>query len=108
MALNFPEGTQQFPSKLVQVQINSTTSSYTRSGDSSFADVGLSDSITMTNSSNKVLVIAHIQCEVNNNNATNYHESEGQFRCLRGSTALHGGNFGFRTSGIGGQKRFME
>ena len=106
MAIIFPEGTQQFPSKLVQVQISSTTSSYTRSGNSAFADIGLSDSITMTSSSNKVLVIAHIQAESNNSNSTNYHEAEGIFRCVRGSTAMHGGNFGFRTSGLSGQKRY--
>ena len=107
MAIIFPEGTQQFPSKVIQTQISTTTTAYTRSGDSAWADTGLEDSITITNSGNKVLILCNAQIEANNSNATNYHESEGQYRVVRGTAAMHGGNFGFRVSGHGGQKRFF-
>lgn len=82
MAINFPEGTQNFPCKIVQVVHAAKTdySTYTASS-GTFHDV-LSASITPVSSSNKVLVQWNSNYSVNNDN------QRGGFRMLRGSTAI--------------------
>ena len=82
MAINFPEGTQNFPCKIVQVVHAAKTdySTYTASS-GTFHDV-LSASITPVSSSNKVLVQWSSNYSVNNSN------QRGGFRMLRGSTAI--------------------
>tara|TARA_B100000902_G_scaffold384469_1_gene424674 strand:+ start:577 stop:1074 length:498 start_codon:yes stop_codon:yes gene_type:complete len=57
MAINFPEGTQNFPSRITQVVQNHYDSASTHNG-SSYTDTGLNVSITPRSTSSKVLVLA--------------------------------------------------
>jgi len=82
MAINFPEGTQNFPCKIIQVVHVAKTDYSTFSASSgTFHDV-MSASITPKSSSNKVLV------QWNSNYSTNNDNQRGGFRILRGSTAI--------------------
>lgn len=82
MSINFPEGTQDFPCKILQVVHVAKTDYSTFSASSgTFHDV-MSASITPQSSSNKVLV------QWNSNYSTNNDNQRGGFRMLRGSTAI--------------------
>ena len=82
MAINFPEGTQNFPCKIIQVDhVAKTDYSTFSSSSDSFHDV-MSASITPKSSSNKVLM------QWNSNYSTNNDNQRGGFRILRGSTAI--------------------
>ena len=85
MALNFPEGTQNFPTKIIQVLSAEKTTSFSTSSNS-FVDVtGLSVSITPKSSSNKVLVFIDLKWGQSTD--------DGEFfaRAVRNSTAVYVG-----------------
>ena len=86
MAINFPEGTQNFPSKIVQVVATPKYNTFSTSSNS-FTDVtGLSVSITPKSSSNKVLVMVDIKVGSSTNGAEYF------ARLLRNGSLIYGGN----------------
>ena len=84
MAINFPEGTQSFPSNIIQVQ--STRYSGVFSATGGFATVtGLNCSITPKSTSNKIFVMLHV--------GGGYYDSNTMvYRLLRGSTQFYRGD----------------
>lgn len=68
MAIIFPEGTQDFPGKACQIKLGTYTSQATINPGSSWIHSGLSVTITPTNSSNKILVLAKLEASSGNNN----------------------------------------
>jgi hypothetical protein len=59
-------------------------STYTQITSNSYVDTGISQAITPSNSSNKVLIIASIQCA----NGTGVNANETGFQLVRGSTSI--------------------
>ena len=57
MAINFPEGIQSLPSKIVQV-VQATSTTKTTVAASSFTTTGLEVTITPTSSTSKVLILS--------------------------------------------------
>ncbi len=86
MAINFPEGTQNYPCKIIQVVATHKTNTFSTSSNS-FTDVNdLNVSITPKSSSNKILIMVDIKCGSSINGAEYF------ARLLRGSTLIYGGN----------------
>jgi len=81
MAINFPEGTQNFPTKVIQIVQGNTTTFFNTSS-STMADIGLSASITPSSSSNRVLIFGNIGGI--ETSGSNY----GGARLLRDSTSI--------------------
>lgn len=107
MTLKFPDGDQQFRSRIVQLQHSAKTSSASTNG-SSWTDAGLSRSIAVNSSSNRVFIMCSGSVRVDNSSNTGYHEAEGQARIVRGSsTQLRAQTFGFRNS-TGNSKNFFS
>ena len=104
MSIKFPDGDQDFRSRIVQTQTSSLTSNASTNA-TNYSDTGLSKSITIS-SGNVVLVLVSGSVRCTNQHATNYHEAEGQLRVMRGSTVLKGQSVGFRNSS-GNSKTFM-
>ena len=104
MSIKFPDGDQDFRSRLVQTQTASKTSVASTNA-TAYSDTGLSKSISVS-SGNVVLVLVSGNVKCTNQHATNYHEAEGQLRVMRGSTVLKGQSVGFRNSS-GNSKTFM-
>ena len=85
MAINFPEGTQNFPCKIVQVISAEKTNTFSTSSNS-FVDISdLSLSITPKSSSNKVLVMIDIKFGCSTNGAEIF------LQCRRDSTTVYAG-----------------
>ncbi len=83
MAINFPEGTQNLPSKIIQVVQTVKTSTYTSSNTSgTFEVTGMNASITPKASSSKVLIIFSLNCDNQKDN------SQGGFRIYRNGAHL--------------------
>ena len=86
MAINFPEGTQNYPCKIVQVVATPKYNTFSTSSNS-FVDVNdLNVTITPKSSSNKILIMVDIKCGSSTNGAEYF------ARLLRGSTLIYGGN----------------
>ena len=87
MSINYPEGTQNLPSNIVQVVQTVKTDTYSTSGSTgSFAVSGMSASITPKASSSKVLVMFSINCD-------NRKDNDGAgFRIYRNGSLLSGSN----------------
>ena len=86
MPINFPEGTQNFPSRITQV-VSSVYSSATTHNGSSYTDTGLEVAITPRSTSSKVLILATFifgQSKSPNSNQDNMKA----FTLYRGSTDL--------------------
>ena len=65
MAINFPEGTQNFPSKILQVQSVTKTDRYSATSNNSSQQItGLAVSITPQSSSNKVFIMYTVHTAV--------------------------------------------
>ena len=95
MAINFPEGTQNLPSNIVQVIQTVKTDTYSTQGSTgSFAVSGMSASITPKASSSKVLVIFSINCDNQKDN------SQAGFRIYRNGAHLTA------SSGVGSGNRY--
>ena len=93
MAINFPEGTQNLPSKIIQVVQTVKTGTYTAANSSgTFEVTGMNASITPKATSSKVLIIFSLNCDNQKDN------SGGGFRIYRngsnigGATAPSAGN----------------
>ncbi len=107
MTIKWPDGDQEFRSRFVQVQNSSKTSGASTNG-SSWTDTGLSRSISLASSSNRILVICQGSVRCDNSGNTGYHEAEGQARIVRGSTQLRAQTFGFRNSSGNGKNFFSQ
>ena len=85
MSINYPEGTQNLPSNIVQVIQTVKTGTYTSSGSTGvFVVTGMSAVITPKATSSKVLIIMSI-------NGDNQKDNDGGgFRIYRNSTHLSG------------------
>jgi len=98
MAINFPEGTQNYPCKIIQVVSTPKYNTFSTSS-TSFTDVsGLSVSITPKSSSNKVLVMVDMKFGSDTNGAEIF------ARLLRGSTLIYAGNASSREECFFGQE----
>ena len=97
MTIKWSDGDQEFRSRLVQIQSSSKTSGASNNA-SSWTDTGLSRSISLASSSNRIFVMCQgsVRCDNSGNNG--YHEAEGQARIVRGSTQLRAQTIGFRNS----------
>ena len=97
MTIKWSDGDQEFRSRLVQIQSSSKTSGASTNA-SSWTDTGLSRSISLASSSNRIFVMCQgsVRCDNSGNNG--YHEAEGQARIVRGSTQLRAQTIGFRNS----------
>ena len=97
MTIKWPDGDQEFRARLVQIQSSSKTSGASTNA-SSWTDTGLSRSISLASSSNRIFVMCQgsVRCDNSGNNG--YHEAEGQARIVRGSTQLRAQTIGFRNS----------
>jgi hypothetical protein len=85
MAINFPEGTQSLPSKIVQVVQTVKTGTYTSSNSSgTFEVTGMNASITPKASSSKILIIFSLNCDNQKDN------DGGGFRIYRNGAHLTG------------------
>lgn len=84
MAINFPEGTQDFPAKATQIKLGTYTSQATINPGSSWIASGLQVSITPTSSSNKILVICKLEASSGTDNYITC------ARLYRGSTHVSG------------------
>ena len=105
MTIKFPDGDQDFRSRLVQTQTSSKTSSSSTNA-TQFSDTGLSKAISVS-SGNVVLVLVSGSVRADNSSNSGYHEAEGQLRVMRGSTVLKGQTVGFRNS-TGNSKNFFS
>ena len=93
MAINFPEGTQDLPSKIVQVVQATYTGSSTHAS-SSFTDTGIQVSITPKSSSSKVLIMtSFLFGQTKSVNAVQ--DNMKYFTLFRGSTNIAPGNTRF-------------
>ena len=78
MAINFPEGTQNFPCKIVQVVSGTYSTQVSQASNGSanpqttLTDTGLSAAITPKQASNKVLVLVTQQYGFDNNDRQNH------------------------------------
>ncbi len=98
MAINFPEGTQNYPCKIVQVVSTPKYNTFSTAS-TSFTDVtGLSVSITPKSSSNKVLIMVDTKFGSDTNGAEIF------LRLLRGSTLIYAGNSSSREECFFGQE----
>lgn len=96
MAINFPEGTQNLPSNIVQVIQTVKTDTWSTSGSTgTFAITGMSASITPKATSSKVLVIFSVNCDNQKDN------SQGGFRIYRNGAHLSA------SSGVGSGNRYV-
>jgi len=86
MPINFPEGTQNFPSRITQVVQSVYSSASTHNG-SSYTDTGLEVSITPRSTSSKVLVMASFIFGQNKSPTSNQDNMK-SFTIYRGSTDL--------------------
>lgn len=85
MGINFPEGTQNLPSKIIQVVQTVKTGTYTSSNSSGvFPVTGMSASITPKATSSKILIIMSINGDNQKDNCG------GGFRIYRNSSHLTG------------------
>ena len=107
MTIKSPDGDQEFRARLVQIQSSSKTSQSSTNG-SSWTDTGLSRSISLASSSNRIFVMCQgsVRCDNSGNNG--YHEAEGQARIVRGSPQLRAQTFGFRNSSGNGKNFFSQ
>ena len=102
MGINFPEGTQNLPSRIGQVVQNHYQNSSTTNS-SSFVDTGLNVSITPRSSSHKVLVIASFLFGQTKNPSQNQDNMK-TFTLYRGSTNIapaHSRFFSHQNEGAG-------
>ena len=93
MAINFPEGIQSLPSKIVQV-VQATSTTKTTVAAASFTTTGLEVTITPTSNTSKVLILSSFifgQAKSVNANQDNMK----YFTLYRGSTNLAPGNSRF-------------
>ena len=107
MTIKWSDGDQEFRSRLVQIQSSSKTSGASTNA-SSWTDTGLSRSISLASSSNRIFVMCQGSVRCDNSGNTGYHEAEGQARILRGSTRLRAQTFGFRNSSGNGKNFFSQ
>ena len=85
MAIVYPEGTQNYPTKIIQVISAEKTNTFSTSSNS-FVDISdLSVNITPKSSSNKVLVMIDIKFGASTGGAEIF------LQCLRGSTTVYAG-----------------
>jgi hypothetical protein len=83
MAIVFPEGTQNLPSKIIQVVQTVKTGTYTAADTSgTFEVTGMNASITPKATSSKVLIIFSLNCDNQKDN------SQGGFRIYRNGAHL--------------------
>ena len=94
MTIKFPDGDQDFRSRLVQTQTASKTSASSTNAHN-YSDTGLSKSISIS-SGNVVLVLVSGSVRCDNSGNSGFYEAEGQLRVVRGSTVLKGQTVGFR------------
>ena len=112
MALIFPEGTQQYPSKIIQIQTSNYGTVFTKTN-TSWENTGLGCTITPTNENNRILILVNANLNINNSGATDYYESEFQYRLtasISGSTQnnpMYGGTQGYRLTGNGSSKKLF-
>ena len=93
MAINFPEGIQSLPSKIVQV-VQATSTTKTTVAAASFTTTGLEVTITPTSNTSKVLILSSfIFGQAKNVNANQ--DNMKYFTLYRGSTNLAPGNSRF-------------
>jgi len=59
MAINFPEGTQNFPTKIIQIIEGNTATGFSTSS-TNYGDIGLDATITPKQSSNKIMVWGNV------------------------------------------------
>ena len=104
MTIKFPDGDQEFRSRLVQTQTASKTSSSSTNAHN-YSDTGLSKSISIS-SGNVVLVMVSGNVRTDNSGNRGYYEAEGQLRVVRGSTVLKGQTVGFRNGGANNKDWF--
>jgi hypothetical protein len=97
MAINFPEGTQDFPTKIVQVQQTIYTGVWSASGNWSTV-TSLDCSITPKSSSNKILVMLHV-------GAASYSSNTMVFELLRDGTRFYSGNADANRVGVSARIR---
>lgn len=106
MTIKFPDGDQDFRSRLVQTQTASKTSGSSTNA-VNYSDTGLSKSISIS-SGNVVLVLVSGSVRCDNSGNTGFYEAEGQLRVVRGSTVLKGQTVGFRNSSANGKNFFSQ
>ena len=106
MTIKFPDGDQDFRSRLVQTQTASKTSGSSTNAHN-YSDTGLSKSISIS-SGNVVLVLVSGSVRCDNSGNTGFYEAEGQLRVVRGSTVLKGQTVGFRNSSANGKNFFSQ
>ena len=106
MTIKFPDGDQDFRSRLVQTQTASKTSGSSTNA-VNYSDTGLSKSISIS-SGNVVLVLVSGSVRCDNSGNTGFYEAEGQLRVVRGSTGLKGQTVGFRNSSANGKNFFSQ
>ena len=106
MTIKFPDGDQDFSSRLVQTQTASKTSGSSTNA-VNYSDTGLSKSISIS-SGNVVLVLVSGSVRCDNSGNTGFYEAEGQLRVVRGSTVLKGQTVGFRNSSANGKNFFSQ
>ena len=94
MPINFPEGTQNLPSKIVQVVQSTVTSSSTSTNSSSYVDTGLSVSITPSASDSKVFIMCSFLFG-QSKSPTSTQNNMKSFTLYRGSTDIAPGNSRF-------------
>jgi len=113
MSINYPEGWQNYHSRIIQIQTSNYTTVYTHTA-TAFANTGLSCTITPTNESNRILILVNANLQVNNNGNTTYYEGEAQYRLtasISGSTQnnpMYGGTQGFRITGHAQSKKLFS
>ena len=94
MSINYPEGTQNLPSNIVQVVQTVKNSTYSNDSSGTFEVSGMNASITPKATSSKVLIIFSLNCDNNRDN------SQGGFLIYRNGSLLSGSN------GIGSGNRY--
>ena len=104
MTIKFPDGNQEFRSRIVQSQTSSKTSA-SSTNSTNYSDTGLSKSISIS-SGNVVLVMVSGNVRTDNSGNRGYYEAEGQLRVVRGSTVLKGQTVGFRNGGANNKDWF--
>ena len=108
MTIKWTDGDQEFRSRFVQMQHSAKTSGASTNG-SAWTDTGLSRSISLASSSNRVFILCSGSVRCDNSGNTGYHEAEGQARIVRGSsTQLRAQTFGFRNSSGNGKNFFSQ
>ena len=112
MAINYPEGWQNYHSRIIQIQTTNYGTAFTKSN-TSWENTGLECTITPTNEGNRILILVNANLQVNNNGNSSYFEAEAQYRLtasISGSTQnnpMYGGTQGYRLTGNGSSKKLF-